>query len=68
MTLIKDRAIIDDEYRRQVRQINCLHVKRIRLTMHCLDCGKINTVTVKSDEICPSVVDCLCISKKNLAY
>jgi hypothetical protein len=58
----------EEDARRITKQINCLHDAKVTLTMRCDKCKRINTIKVNRDELCPSVVDCLCISGKNLPY
>lgn len=66
MTTYKEYKAEEDE-RRIAKQIRCPHVSRIQLTMRCKECGRINTLVVNRDEICPSIIDCLCICKRTLA-
>ena len=67
MTMYKEYKA-DEDARRITKQINCPHILKIQLTLRCLSCGRINTKTVSKDDICPSVVDCLCVSGKKIDY
>lgn len=58
----------EEDARRIAKQIQCPHILKIQLTMRCKSCGSLNTVEVCREELCPSIVDCLCKNKKNLAY
>ena len=59
MTLYKEYKEEDDA-RRISKQIKCLHILKIRVTLRCLDCGSINTREVCREDFCPEIVDCLC--------
>lgn len=58
----------DEDARRITKQINCPHILKIQLTIRCCQCGRLNTKIVTRDELNPSLVDCLCISKRTVAY
>ena len=40
-----------DELKRQAKQANCIHCLKIRVTLHCLGCGKINTECFTEEEL-----------------
>jgi len=53
-----DRAIIQSNARRLERQYNCSHPE-IQCTLRCKECGKINTINVKANELSERVMSSL---------
>ena len=65
MTLYKEYKAEEDA-KRIAKQINCLHIQKIQVTLRCKSCGRINTIEVCKNELCPEIADCLCISGRTV--
>jgi len=53
-----DRAIIQSNARRLEKQYLCSH-QEIQCTLRCRECGKINTINVKANELSERVMSSL---------